>query len=358
VLGPRRGGRIDPRPERSDLRLARRRQAARAELTARGKTDREARLARILLERSDDRSTTSSRVLAHQADTPRAEACRAADLDVVAIEGAGAARLLRRATRPEAHRVASANDVRGDDRFEAERFESAISRRAAVSRFARLRLNLDATQGFREPDAAIGAVWWCGARRSSREQVEVKYQPAPAPCGARAFERAPKDAVQASGRKHFRRAVASMSHASSATAMPPSEVTQSSTTSAPAPRAARAIASTGWQAPVDVSACTNATSDGRTRAITAAIASSSSTEPHSASTRVTRAPWRLATSHMRSPKTPATPITTSSPGSTRFWKQVSMPPLPVASGIVSRFRCRRVDRLACTRPPVEKRGIR
>ena len=41
---------------------------------------------------------------------------------------------------------------------------------------------------------------------------------------------------------------------------------------------------------------------------------------------------------MRSPKTPATPITTASPGSTRFAKQASMPPLPVAeSGSVMRF---------------------
>ena len=58
-----------------------------------------------------------------------------------------------------------------------------------------------------------------------------------------------------------------MPQASRSTGIPASEVTQSSTTSAPASRAARAIASTGWHTPVEVSACTNATNRGRTLAI-------------------------------------------------------------------------------------------
>src|SRR4051812_38387554 len=51
--------------------------------------------------------------------------------------------------------------------------------------------------------------------------------------------------------------------------------------------------------------------------------------PQGASTLVTFAPHRSATSAMRVPKTPLTPTTTSSPGSMRFTKQNSMPALPV-----------------------------
>ena len=88
-----------------------------------------------------------------------------------------------------------------------------------------------------------------------------------------------------------------MPQASSASGRPPSEVTQSSTTSAPAARAARAIASTGCATPVEVSACTNATTRGRARAMASAMASSARIVPGSASTRVTLgsgAPGHLA----------------------------------------------------------------
>ena len=50
--------------------------------------------------------------------------------------------------------------------------------------------------------------------------------------------------------------------------------------------------------------------------------------PHSASTRTTSAPWRSATSHMRSPNTPLTPMTTGSPGRTKLTKDASMPGRP------------------------------
>src|SRR4051794_11556426 len=94
--------------------------------------------------------------------------------------------------------------------------------------------------------------------------------------------------------------------------MPPSEVTQSTTNRA-SPLASP-MQATSLRTPVEVSAWTTA--------ITAApgwasiTASGSSGRPHGASTRTTSAPWRRATSHMRSPNSPLTPTTTTSPGPT------------------------------------------
>ena len=51
--------------------------------------------------------------------------------------------------------------------------------------------------------------------------------------------------------------------------------------------------------------------------------------PHGSSTRTTSAPQRRATSHMRSPNTPLTPMITVSPGSSRLTKQASIPAEPV-----------------------------
>ena len=50
---------------------------------------------------------------------------------------------------------------------------------------------------------------------------------------------------------------------------------------------------------------------------------------HGASTRITSAPDRLATSHMRSPKRPLTPTTTGSPGRTKLTNEASIPAEPV-----------------------------
>ena len=65
---------------------------------------------------------------------------------------------------------------------------------------------------------------------------------------------------------------------------------------------------------------------------------------------VTTAPALVATSHMREPKTPATPTTISSPGSSRFTRQASMPALPVADrGSVMAFVVpNRIRRLSWT----------
>ena len=94
-----------------------------------------------------------------------------------------------------------------------------------------------------------------------------------------------------------------------------------------------------FSTPVDVSACTTAT----TRACGCSRCASSrrcgsSGSPHSASTRTTSAPQRRATSHMRSPNTPLTPTIAVSPGSSRLTKHASMPAEPVPLiGSVSAF---------------------
>ena len=95
-----------------------------------------------------------------------------------------------------------------------------------------------------------------------------------------------------------------------------------------------------FSTPVDVSACTTASS---TRAADAAACASSSrcgsiARPHGSSTRTTSAPQRRATSHMRSPNTPFTPMIAVSPGSSRLTKHASIPAEPVPLiGSVSAF---------------------
>src|SRR6266511_5519002 len=67
--------------------------------------------------------------------------------------------------------------------------------------------------------------------------------------------------------------------------------------------------------------------------------------PHSSSTRTTSAPQRIATSHLRLPKTPLTATTAMSPGSSRLTKHASMPAEPVPLiGSVSALRVRNTVR--------------
>src|SRR6266567_2439192 len=87
-----------------------------------------------------------------------------------------------------------------------------------------------------------------------------------------------------------------MPQASVFTGQPPSEVTVSSTINAPASRASREIFSTGVNAPVEVSACTMATSFGRVVFKASAICCGSMMRPHGASTLWTFAPQRATTS--------------------------------------------------------------
>ena len=104
----------------------------------------------------------------------------------------------------------------------------------------------------------------------------------------------------------------------------------SSRNNAPALCASSEISSTGVSAPVEVSAWTMATNFGLATFLSAsAICCGVMICPQGDSTLVTFAPQRSATSHMRVPKTPLTPMMTSSPGSMRLTQQNSMPALPV-----------------------------
>ncbi len=106
---------------------------------------------------------------------------------------------------------------------------------------------------------------------------------------------------------------------------------------------APASASTSLRTPVEVSACTTAITVGASWARASDAGSRGS--PHGASTRTTSAPWRAATSHMRSPNRPFTPTTTGSPGLTRLAKAASMPDEPVPlSGNVSALAVRNTVR--------------
>ena len=100
--------------------------------------------------------------------------------------------------------------------------------------------------------------------------------------------------------------------------MPPSAVTVSRISIAPASRTAAAISSIGCHAPVDVSAITIATTFGFTRASASFTSASVNTSPHGRSIFVTSPPARSAMSASRPPNTPLTHTSTRSPGSTRF----------------------------------------
>jgi hypothetical protein len=102
------------------------------------------------------------------------------------------------------------------------------------------------------------------------------------------------------------------------------------------------MSSSGWWAPVEVSAWTIPTTfvPGNVRKAPA-IASGSITSPQGASTGWATAPYLSATSSMRVPKTPLTHTIISSSGSIRFATHVSIPALPVPGiATVSSFAVR------------------
>ena len=70
--------------------------------------------------------------------------------------------------------------------------------------------------------------------------------------------------------------------------------------------------------------------------------------PHGRSIRVTRAPLRWATSHMRAPKTPLTQTSIESPGSIRLTIAASMPadPVPLMAKVIRFWVCITL-RIAC-----------
>ena len=98
---------------------------------------------------------------------------------------------------------------------------------------------------------------------------------------------------------------ASIPHASISTGTPPSDVTQSASSSAPWRWASSPAPSSGCSAPVEVSACTIAIALGFAPSSAASISSSEKTWPQGFSTRLTAAPRRSASSASRLPKKPA-----------------------------------------------------
>ncbi|MMZ57076.1 hypothetical protein D1872_189910 [compost metagenome] len=111
---------------------------------------------------------------------------------------------------------------------------------------------------------------------------------------------------------------------------PPSDVTASTIKSASCSWTSWEILERGCSAPVDVSACTTATAfTPACSCNTSSTCSGRMISPHEASIRITSAPQRSATSTIRSPNRPFTPMTTLSPGSSRLTNTVSIPELPV-----------------------------
>src|SRR5690554_1577859 len=122
---------------------------------------------------------------------------------------------------------------------------------------------------------------------------------------------------------------ASAPQASTSTGVPPREVTVSTMVSAPYLLAIwHSVCASDW-APVEVSACTKATTATPGLAFSASSSFCGSTGlPHSSSTTMAVPPQRSTFSIMRPPNTPLRHTMTLSPGSTRFTKHASMPTEP------------------------------
>ena len=133
--------------------------------------------------------------------------------------------------------------------------------------------------------------------------------------------------------------MASISHSSTLTGVPPSVVTASTMTIAPCLCAiwVSTLAS-DWH-PVDVSPCTKPTTFASLFFFSASSSFCGSTgSPHLSSTTTGVPPTRIAFSSMRPPKTPFWQTSTLSPGATMLTKQYSMPTEPgPESGKVSAF---------------------
>src|SRR6185503_13006076 len=128
-------------------------------------------------------------------------------------------------------------------------------------------------------------------------------------------------------------------HSSTLTGVPASDVTASTITSASCLCAicVSSLAS-DWQ-PVDVSACTNAsTFASRCLRNASSTFCGSTVLPQSSATTIGTPPMRSTFSAIRPPNTPFTQTITLSPGLTRLTKQYSMPTEPgPESGNVSGF---------------------
>ena len=120
-----------------------------------------------------------------------------------------------------------------------------------------------------------------------------------------------------------------MPFSSTSTGMPPSEVTQSAIASASTSCAASQMAFAWLNMPVDVSACTKATTRGRSRRMNSRASWGSNGSPQGLTRRTTSAPWRRAISPMRSAKNPLVRRANLPPASAKLATAASMPELPV-----------------------------
>ncbi len=123
--------------------------------------------------------------------------------------------------------------------------------------------------------------------------------------------------------------MASISHSSTRTGVPASEVTASTITSAPCLCAICVSSLASDCAPVEVSACTKATTFASLFFFSASSSFCGSTgSPHLSSTSTATPPARTTFSTMRPPNTPFWHTITLSPGTTMLTKQYSMPTEP------------------------------
>src|SRR5487761_2635670 len=131
--------------------------------------------------------------------------------------------------------------------------------------------------------------------------------------------------------------MASMSHSSTLTGEPPSEVIASTMTKQPYRCATSTSVFASDRAPVEVAAWTKATNFVSGLAFSASSSFCGSTaRPQSSCTITAMPPQRSTFSFMRPPNTPFWHTMTLSPGSTRLTKQVSIPAEPGAeTGMVN-----------------------
>ena len=122
---------------------------------------------------------------------------------------------------------------------------------------------------------------------------------------------------------------ASMPHSSTRTGVPPSEVTASIMVSAPCLRAISASDLASDATPVEVSACTKASTLVSGLALNASSTFCRLTGvPQRSSTTTATPPQRCTFSIMRPPNTPLRQTMTLSPGLTMLTKHISMPTEP------------------------------
>ncbi len=125
--------------------------------------------------------------------------------------------------------------------------------------------------------------------------------------------------------------------ASVASSTPPRLDTASTTSTAPVGAVSRAMRSMSWTTPVEVSDWVTNTAAVSPSAAAAPIRAGSSRSPHACSTCTGSIPYARTSLSQRSPKLPAEPTTTRSPGDSRFATADSIAAVP--EPVKSRTSC-------------------